>query len=75
MSATKTTVLTTEDRISHALVINGPTAKVTACKIAFVAWVTQNGRHGIWHGTNGPLPALKQGSVDCMTCMVKAEKP
>lgn len=71
MAMTKTAVLTTDDQVSHALLVNSSVGKVTVCNRAFAAWVEQKAKKGPWHGVEEPLPTLQAGRVDCMTCIVK----
>jgi hypothetical protein len=74
MAMTKT-VLTTDDRISHALIMNDEIWKGTACGGSFVAWVENGRKRGVWHGVEEPLPTLHRGVVDCMTCIVRTGAP
>lgn len=73
MARARTTVLTTDDGISHGLAMDNAFQKTTACGRTFVSWVKGNTvRHGPWLGVEAPLPELRKGMIDCMTCLVQA---
>lgn len=73
MARARTTVLTTDDGISHGLVMDNAFHKTTTCGRTFVSW-TEGSRkkYGPWLGVEEPLPDLRKGMVDCMTCLVQA---
>lgn len=75
MAETKRMVLTTDDRISHALTMDNAFSKATACGRTFVSWVERRTKRGPWHGVEEPLPELRRGVVDCMTCIVRTGAP
>lgn len=76
MARARTTVLTTDDRISHALAMDNEFHKTTACGRTFVAWADgHKKKYGPWLGVEEPLPELRKGMVDCMTCLVQARSP
>lgn len=72
MTRTKTLVLTTDDQISHALTMDNAVFKATACGRAFLSWVDQQSKREPRHSVEEPLPELRRGEVDCMTCIVHA---
>lgn len=61
MARARTTVLTTDDRVSHAMTLDNAFAKHTACGRTFVAWIDQatRAKRGPWHGVEQPLPILR----------------
>jgi hypothetical protein len=76
MVRARTTVLMTDDGISHGLVMNNAFHKTTTCGRTFVSWVKGTvEKHGPWLGIEEPLPTLRKGMVDCMTCIVQARAP
>lgn len=76
MVRARTTVLTTDDGISHGLAMDDPLHKTTICGNTFVAWIEgHKKKYGPWLGVEEPLPTLRKGMVDCMTCLVQARTP
>lgn len=66
MAKTRTTVLMTDDRVSHALTVDNAYFKGTACGRTFASWAEGGGKYGPWPGVN-----RRRGMIDCMTCIVR----